>query len=61
METTDKLLTIKDMCSVLRIGTTKGYSLIEQGILPHIRIDRKILIKESDLYAYIDSSLYKLK
>lgn len=47
------VLTVKELCAVLRIGRNKAYELLEQGAIFHIRVGRKYLIPKSALYTYL--------
>lgn len=57
METV-KLLPVKVVAASLGVGKTKAYEIVASGELPAVRIGTKILVRETDLEAYIASLEY---
>ena len=53
----NSLLTINEICSILRIGKTKAYELIKQKKIKSIKIGKKIIIPSSELNNYIAKQL----
>lgn len=57
---TQELLLLEDICSVLHIGKTTAYRLIQSGELPAQKIGGKWQIKSKDfekyLHGYADST-----
>ena len=47
------LVTIPILCQELGIGKTTAYKLIKNGIIPHGRLGRKIVVHRSELEKYI--------
>ena len=43
-----KIMTVKDVQEFLKIGRTKAYSLVHQGIFPIIKIGNDIRILKED-------------
>ena len=48
-----ELLLLEDICSLLHIGKTTAYRLIQSGLLPAYKIGGKWQIKPDDLDKYI--------
>ena len=49
----DRLLTVKDVCEMLKIGKTGAYKLFHRADFPKIVIGKKLYVKESDLMNYL--------
>lgn len=47
------LLTVPEVCKVLRSGRTVVYPLISSGELPSVKSGRRRLVRREDLLAYI--------
>ena len=50
---TQELLLLEDICSLLHIGKTTAYQLIQSGLLPAYKIGGKWQIRPDDLDKYI--------
>lgn len=50
------VLTIKQLCKILRIGTNSAYKLIHNNTIGHIRIGHNIRIPKSCVIAYLSSA-----
>ncbi|MBP7722279.1 MAG: helix-turn-helix domain-containing protein [Alphaproteobacteria bacterium] len=50
-----ELLTITQLCEAVNIGRTNAYRLIGEGKIKAIKINRKTLIRRSDMDAWIES------
>jgi excisionase family DNA binding protein len=50
----DKILTVSEVASLLKISKAKIYLLAQKKKIPHIKIDKNIRIKESDLIAWLE-------
>ncbi|MDE6602417.1 MAG: helix-turn-helix domain-containing protein [Lachnospiraceae bacterium] len=50
----DRLLTVKEVSDVLRLGKTNTYKLFQRGDFPKVLIGRKLLVKESELDKYLE-------
>jgi excisionase family DNA binding protein len=55
----DPILTVKDVSAYLKISKPKIYRLIQQNQIPHIRINRNVRIRYSDLLEWLDSLAFK--
>ena len=53
-----KLLNIEDICNLLGIGKNTAYQLVKS--IPHIKIGRRILVREDDLEKYIEKNLEEI-
>lgn len=49
----DKLLTVREVSDILKIGRSNTYKLFDRKDFPKIIIGKKLLIKESDLDNYL--------
>jgi len=54
------LLSVSEMQSALRIGRTTAYRLINNGVISHMKIGRKIKIPKAALVDYITKSCYNI-
>lgn len=50
----EKILTVSDVAEMLQMSKAKIYLLVQKCKIPHIRIDKSVRIKESDLIAWLD-------
>jgi excisionase family DNA binding protein len=50
----DQFYTVPEVAHALKISRGKMYRLVQQGLMPHIRIGRNVRIRESDLQKWID-------
>lgn len=49
----EKLLTVKEVSDILRIGRSGTYKLFDKKDFPKITIGKKLFVKESDLDKYL--------
>jgi excisionase family DNA binding protein len=49
-----KLLNAKEVAEVLRISRSKAYLMMQQKVLPSIRMERSVRVHEEDLIQYIE-------
>lgn len=54
------VLTIKEIKDILRIGTNLTYKLLQTGKIKSIRLNKKYLIKKSDMIEYIEREMEKV-
>lgn len=50
------LLTVKEVAEMTRLAIPTVYKLAKERKLPHIRIGDRVLVKESDLEAFLAKS-----
>jgi excisionase family DNA binding protein len=50
----EKIYTVNETFSLLRISRAKLYTLIEKGVLKPIRLDGRVLFTESELTRFIE-------
>ena len=50
----DRLLKAVEVAEVLSISKALVYRLIQQGLIPSVRINHAVRVKRSDLYAFIE-------
>ena len=50
---TDRYLTVKDVCDMLNLKKNFVYKLINTGKLPHLRFEKLIRIRQSDVDNWI--------
>lgn len=55
----DPILTVSDVASYLKISKSKIYYLIQRNKIPHIKIQRNVRIRYSDLLEWLDSLAVK--
>lgn len=55
----EKLYTVKEMQEYLGIHRTYAYKILREGKLPKIKLGKRILIRESDLQAFLDKNTVK--
>lgn len=48
-----QLMTIEQVCEVLRVKRARVYELIREGLLPSVRLGRQVRISEDALRAWI--------
>ncbi len=51
---TDTIYTIPEVARFLKISKSKVYGLVQQGLIPHVRIGKNVRIKDRDLQAWLD-------
>jgi excisionase family DNA binding protein len=51
---TDRILTIPEVATYLKISKSKIYYLVQRKEIPHVRIGRNVRIRESDLVKWLD-------
>ena len=54
------VLTIKEIKYILRIGTNLTYKLLQTRKIKSIRLNKKYLIKKSDMIEYIEREMEKV-
>jgi excisionase family DNA binding protein len=54
MDNNDKVMTVSDVATYLKISKSKIYYLINQRKLPYVRIQRNVRVLESDLILWLD-------
>ena len=57
----EKLYTVKEMQEYLGIHRTYAYKILREGKLPKIKLGKRILIRESDLQAFLDRNTIDMK
>lgn len=57
----DKYLTVKDVATMLKMSKAKVYLLAQRKKIPHIKIDRNVRIRESDLVRWLEQKTLKPK
>lgn len=55
----DKLLTIPQVAAILQISKAKIYNLAKKNKIPHIKIEKNIRIRESELIKWLQSQEVK--
>lgn len=55
-ETANDVLTVKDICTLLPIGKSKAYKLIEQNEIKSVRVGKKIFVRKEDLIDFLTPS-----
>jgi excisionase family DNA binding protein len=53
----DRIMTVPETASYLKLSRAKCYRLVQLGTIPHVRIGRNVRIRESDLQRWIESHL----
>jgi excisionase family DNA binding protein len=51
----DPLLTINDLCSLLKIEPTTVYQMTYRGKIPHYKIANRLRFRQSEILAWIDN------
>jgi len=51
------VLTVGDLCEVLRIGRNNVYELLKKGEISHMKIRRKYIIPKIAVITYLNSCL----
>jgi len=51
---TDTIYTIPEVARFLKISRSKVYGLVQQGLIPHVRIGKNVRITDRDLQAWLD-------
>jgi len=55
----EKIYTIPEVASYLKLSKSKVYRLVQRGKIPYIRIGRNVRIAESDLEKWIKTRTVK--
>lgn len=50
----DRILTVTEVAEMLKMSKAKIYLLAQKKKIPHIKLDRNIRIRESDLMEWLD-------
>lgn len=56
----DKVLTIPEVASFLKISKAKIYLMLQQGKMPYIRVERNVRIWQSDLINWLREQTIKV-
>jgi len=51
---TDTIYTIPEVARFLKVSRSKVYGLVQQGLIPHVRIGKNVRITDRDLQAWLD-------
>lgn len=54
-----KVLTTKQLCSVLQIGRDKAYALVKSKGFPSVRIGNRYIVPEKALNEWLENYQYK--
>jgi len=54
---TDRILTVKEAATILRVSQSKLYQMAKEGKVPHLLLGGRIVIPEKQLRAWIDASV----
>lgn len=54
-----KVLTVKDVCGILKIGRDATYSLMKSSSFPSYRLNNKLYVTEENLNKWINSITHK--
>jgi excisionase family DNA binding protein len=57
----DKIYTIPEVASYLKMSRSKVYSLVQTRKIPHIKINRNVRIRETDLKKWIEKNVVILQ
>ena len=49
------VLTVDDLCKILRIGKNSAYDLLKNNLIFHIKIKRKYIIPKIAVITYLNS------
>jgi len=50
----DRIMTISEVASYLKVSKAKIYLMIQRGQIPYIRLDRNVRVKESHLQKWLE-------
>ena len=56
-ESYNEMVTIEELCTMLRIGKNKAYNLLRTGKIRAFRDDRLWMIPKSSVIEYIDNGI----
>ena len=57
----DKIYTIPEVASYLKMSRSKVYNLVQVRKIPHIKINRNVRIRETDLKKWIEKNVVILQ
>ncbi len=57
----EKIYTIPEVASYLKMSRSKIYHLVQTREIPHIRINRNVRIRETDLKKWIEKNVVLLQ
>jgi excisionase family DNA binding protein len=57
----DKIYTIPEVASYLKMSRSKVYNLVQTRKIPHIKINRNVRIRETDLKKWIEKNVVILR
>jgi len=55
------MMTVKELSQALRVGKNIAYYLVNQGIIPSLKIGREYRIPKQYLIDYLNSQRYNIK
>jgi len=50
----EQLLTVRDVATLLRLHQKTVYAMVSSGVIPCVRIGRRVLFRDADLTRWID-------
>ena len=50
----DGIYTIPEVAVYLKISKSKIYSMVQRGLIPHVRIGKNVRIRETDLKKWVE-------
>jgi len=53
---TDTIYTIPEVARFLKVSRSKVYGLVQQGLIPYVRIGKNVRITGRDLQAWLDKN-----
>lgn len=60
-ESGNKLLTVNEVASILRVSNMTVYRLVKSGQIPAIRVGKNYRIKESDVNEYLSKGIQRVE
>ena len=55
----EKIMTIPEVAEYLKVSKAKVYIMVQRGLIPYIRLDRNVRIRESDLIRWLEKQTVK--
>ncbi len=52
-----EILTIPQVAKYLQLSKSKTYALVRQGKIPHLRLERNVRVRKSDLQNWIQQQI----
>lgn len=53
----ERILTVKEAATILRISPSKLYQLIREKRVPHVLLGGRVVIPEKQLFAWLDCAV----